>query len=259
MTLESIGSLFGDAWDLYVERCGPLTEILLSPIALLLAGDIFLTQGPLFYALAVALHFIGMLLLVVAVAAVIYSIHHKADVDTSYRAAAGLFFPLIWMAILVGIAVLGGVVMLVIPGIFLMVALMFANFILVLEGKRGQRALIASRAYTKGYWWAIFGRMILLLLSMLGVYLVIGIPFMILFGRAGSNFISTLLLLFAAPFSLAYHYTIYKNLKALKPESHPDHATPRNTFIVVAQVVGIILLVFIVFAVVLAARANGFQ
>jgi hypothetical protein len=259
LSLESIGSLFGDAWELYRERCGELTEILLSPVALLLAGDVLLTQGPLFYALAVLLHLVGLLLLVVAVAAVIHSLHHHTDVEASYHAGAAVFFPFIWLAILMGIALLGGTVMLVIPGIFLAVAFAFSNFVLVLEGKRGSQALVKSRAYAKGYWWAIFGRIILLSLCMFAVYLVIGLPFGILFGQAGTNFISTLLLLVIAPFSLAYYYTIYKNLKTLKSETHPDHTSPGKTFIVVAQIVGIIFLLVVVFAVVLAARVHGFQ
>ncbi|MBI5655004.1 hypothetical protein HZC53_05140 [Candidatus Uhrbacteria bacterium] len=103
-----------------------------------------------------------------------------------------LFLPLVWIGILEFLIVMGGFLLLIIPGIFLSVALSFSQLILVEKDKRGLEALSASRELVKGRWWSTFWRIVLGSIvfgfAILGIQiLVLGI-FAVLVGP--SNFIS---------------------------------------------------------------------
>lgn len=259
ITLNSIKSLFSDAWNRYEERAGEFAEILLAPVALIAAADILRTQGFPFNDIATVLRIAGWILFIIAWPGLIHSIDRKTDIDESYSVGASLFFPLMWVVILITIATLGGMVLLIIPGIFLSISLVLSQYTLVLEGRRGSDALSQSREYIKEYWWAVFGRVILLGIVTLAIYFVVSIPFSALFGITGSRVTSDILLLVIVPFSASYYYTIYQNLKVLKPELHSHHEVPHNTFITVAQVVGIVFIAVIVIAIVLTVHAHGFQ
>ncbi len=73
--------------------------------------------------------------------------------------------------------------MLIVPGIILSLALIFSSFALVLENRRGLDALMQSRAYAKGYWWAIFGRYLLFGLCFGAAILAIYLPALLIFGK----------------------------------------------------------------------------
>jgi len=242
ISLDPVGSLWRSAWRLYADRFAVVTEIILPPVLLLGLGNILkvFIGSPIVIAGSVLLA-AGVLLSIVAGAAILYSFHHATGFEESYRAVGGLFWQLVWIAILVGIASIGGFVMLVIPGIWLAVSMAFSNYALVLEGKRGFAAMVQSREYIRGYWWAIFGRMALLVCVFIVTYVVVGVPFALVGGGAiGSAIASAIITLFIAPFSIAYYYTIYRNLVTLKSDIHSEPSSGWKTFIVVAQIVGAI-------------------
>lgn len=64
---------------------------------------------------------------------------------------------LLWVSILVALAIGLGLLALVIPGIYLMVALSIAVPVLLVEDIRGTKALGRSRELIKGDWWTAFG------------------------------------------------------------------------------------------------------
>lgn len=72
--------------------------------------------------------------------------------DTGWR----LFLPNIVIAILQFLAIFGGFILLIIPGIWLSVRLLFSNLVLIDEDKRGVAALKRSSELVKGYWWDVF-------------------------------------------------------------------------------------------------------
>lgn len=91
--------------------------------------------------------------------------------------------------------------LLIVPGIIFLVFWLFVSWIVINEGLVNRVALRRSKQLVSGYWWPIFGRLLLLFL------------FLILFTKAPfSAFISWLLL----PFCLAYIYEIYKSLVEIK-------------------------------------------
>ena len=76
------------------------------------------------------------------------------------KTAWALYFPYIFVVLLVGLATLAGFVLIIIPGIYLAVAFAFSQVILVDQGIRGTQALAASRALVKGRWWASLWRLL---------------------------------------------------------------------------------------------------
>ena len=143
-----------------------------DPGGVLIALDL----GTLFRVVGGLIVFVGWIAFVYSVLPLIYSIHQGAGVDASYKATIGWFWPFVWVVILQALAVMGAFVMLIIPGIWLGIALSFTAFIFVIEGRRGIDALRQSKDYVKGYWWAVLGRSLLLELVYLVALIVIRIP-----------------------------------------------------------------------------------
>lgn len=115
---------------------------------------------------------------------------------------AGSFF---WVLFLAGLFTILGFILLVIPGIIFMVWMAFASYIFVFEDIRGVAALKKSREFARGYWWPLFGRiLIIIVLSMI----ISSIRFLGL-----GPIINTL---FFMPFSIVCLSEIYKDLKAIK-------------------------------------------
>lgn len=82
------------------------------------------------------------------------------DREKERKHAWTLFLPFLWVSLLRFLASLGGLVLFILPGIWLSIALAFSSF-LVLEGKaRGNQALAGSLHLVKGRWWATFWRLL---------------------------------------------------------------------------------------------------
>ncbi len=252
MSLHSIGSLFCDSWKLYKERWQVLVEIVLLPTLVVALGYVLLSLGFPFSILGGLIVFIGYIIFVFSMLPVIFSLHHTAGVDASYKATIGWFWPFVWVTILEVFAVMGGFIILIIPGIWLGVALMLMMYVFVSEHRRGIDALRQSKDYIKGYWWAILGRVLLLGLMFFAAMVVIEIPVMIIAGNTARVLVTMLLTLFFVPFSIIYHYVIFENLRALKPE-FADAQTKKGTgFIKTSAIVGIVAPVLAVCALVIA-------
>ncbi len=71
------------------------------------------------------------------------------------------------------LVVVGGYVLLLIPGIILSLVLIFSRFAYVKEGKKGLSALLRSRDLVKGNWWQVFGAFFIVSAIML-VGLIVG-------------------------------------------------------------------------------------
>ncbi len=83
------------------------------------------------------------------------------------------FLSYIWISILTGLAVGIGYVLLIVPGIWMGVALSMAPLLLLEDGKKGSQALFASIALIKGRWWGTLWRLI-------ASSIILVIPFLVL-------------------------------------------------------------------------------
>jgi hypothetical protein len=100
--------------------------------------------------------------------------------------AISRFGPLLLVSILSGLAIAGGFLLLIIPGIIFYLRLVFSPIALVVEDKRGRRALGRSWALSKGSLGKVFGVVLLIFLISAIVQAIIGFPF----GAAGAFFLS---------------------------------------------------------------------
>src|SRR5258706_8350382 len=76
----------------------------------------------------------------------------------AYRKSLVLALPSFVIALLSIVIILGGFLLLIIPGIYLAIAYSFSQYALFSDNKRGMEALRASKFYVKGNWWGVFGR-----------------------------------------------------------------------------------------------------
>ncbi len=260
MGLNSIGSLWRDTWEQYTRQFSVLAEILLLPTLIMVLGYVLLGLGePLFMVLGALVAFVGMIALVYSVLPLIYAIHHGTDVDASYKSTLPLFWPFVGVTILEVLAVMGGFVMLVIPGIWLMFALGLMRYVFVIENRRGMDVLRQSKEYIKGYWWAFFGRTILVGGATLVIIFLFDAPIAVLAGRTAGSVVSLIVSIVVGPFTAIYLYRIYQNLRALKPEvAAADRANEGTGFLKASAVVGTVAFAGMMLLMFLAVAARGF-
>ena len=85
------------------------------------------------------------------------------------------FKSFLWIAILSGLATIGGSIFFILPGIWLYVALAFAPYLFLDENLTGRQALVRSAKLVKGRWWSTVTKLVLA-----------GVPFMVVGMLAGS-------------------------------------------------------------------------
>ena len=262
IALHSIRLLFSEAWKRYAERWSVIMEIVLLPTLLVILGIVLISLdlGTLFRAVGGLIVFIGWVAFVYSVLPLVYSIHHVAGVDESYKATIGWFWPFVWVVILQTFAFMGAFVMLIIPGIWLAVALSFTAYVFVIEGRRGIDALRQSKDYVKGYWWAVLGRSLLLELVYLVALIVIRIPVALVGGAVAGAIASLVIVPFFVPFAMIYNYVIFENLRERKPELAGAHTKEGTGFIKTSAIIGIFVpILFAILAVALVAAGLAYM
>ena len=256
--LNPIGSLFREAWRHYTARFSALMEIVLVPVLIIVLAYVLLFIGSFFAVAGGLLLIVGWVAFVFATIALITSIDQGTGVDDSYRAAFPLFWSFLWLGILAVFAVLGGFVMLVIPGFWFGVSLSFGTYIFVVERRRGLDALRQSKKYVKGYWWACFGRSILLSVILWVIAVVVQVPIALIAGRLAALIVYLFIISLFIPFSITYQYLIYRNLRQLKPELADAHAEEGGGFIMASAIVGVVAAALILAAIIFFAGTGVF-
>jgi hypothetical protein len=149
----------------------------------------------------------------------------------SYAFGRHRVLSLIWLGIIVTVMVGIGFVLIVIPGIYLFVALSFAIPVLMLEGLRGMGAVSRSMSLVSQRWWATFGRLLVgLILEIVAVFVVGLIGSAITHGVSSvslyliiNGIVSIVVAVFIAPFYAALVNVTYVDLRVRK--EGVDHDT----------------------------------
>jgi hypothetical protein len=134
-----------------------------------------------------------------------------------------------------------GFVLLIIPGVYLFVALAFAIPVLMLEGLRGMTAISRSMSLVSGRWWPTFGRLLVgLILYIVAIFLVGVIGSAITHGVSSvslyliiNGIVGIVVSVFIAPFYAALVNVTYVDLRVRKEgvsnEVLVSGATPTGT------------------------------
>jgi len=123
----------------------------------------------------------------------------KEQVGEALKKGWSLKWKMLGLVLLLGLIVYGGMLFLVIPGLYFLVRLIFAPMALVLEDKGITDSLRRSWELTDGRFWAIVGRVILFFLIFL-------IPMIIPFVNIIAGF-------FVAILSPVFMYLLYRSAK----------------------------------------------
>jgi uncharacterized membrane protein len=131
------------------------TETLLADLATLEDPDAIMRASAEYASLFIGLYVLNLLVALISNAAIVYAIANaylgkRITVGGSIGKAFGLFFPLLWTLILVGVAIMGGFILLIVPGILAAFWFSLATQVVVVEGVSGFKALGRSRQIMRG-------------------------------------------------------------------------------------------------------------
>ena len=179
---RDISSLFGDALGVYVRNAWTflaLSAAIVVPVHLIVEG-IGMEQLTAGFddspdaAEAIIPTLVSFLVVAPLINAICIHALHSVGAGERPRArralAQGLedFAPIFFAVVLAGIGIALGLVLLILPGIYVAVRWYFVPQAVVVEGKRGAAALVRSGELVRGMWWRTFG---LVLLANLAAFL----------------------------------------------------------------------------------------
>lgn len=280
--LPSIGSLFSESFQLLKQRFMVMFLSYLIPgsalvVAILIAGAI--TFGA-FQANTTAGVIIGIIFGIAAFVSYFYLIFlttasqfvalrdasEKTGTIENLKRSRLVMWSMFVVGLIQGLISLGGIVLLVIPGIILMVYYGFGTVVMVAEGKKGRAALAQSKAYVKGRAWKVFGRGLL-------IFLLYFVPYIILqiIGTVNKDtpavlitvlVLSFLIQIFFTFYTLCFQYTLYTHLKNTSgPTNHEQYLGGVTGWTIWGSVGGVIIIIGLLTSVTLlslnSARAKS--
>lgn len=167
--LIPFGELLGSGWDQFIRDWKSNLELSIRFLGASLLGFVVtLLSSPLPKIGADILRIIAVLggaAIIAHTTLVLTDVVRKRDAGDEKakhddERGRALFWPFVWIMILRSLAVVGGLMAFILPGIWMSVAFTFAPIILLEAGTRGTQALAASHELVKGRWWATFGRVL---------------------------------------------------------------------------------------------------
>jgi len=221
-TLIPIIELFKKSFDEYIKQVWKLAGIMLFGC---LGAAVFLPFGLIIFLISfnafserhfsVTLILVDVLLILIgALFAIIIGLWSRvalfcavkdntAGIKKSLSDAWPKIASFFWISLLAGLAVLGGFILFVIPGIIFAVWFGFSLYVYIFEGTKGSSALKKSKELVKGRWWPVFAR-----------FLVFGIIAMLISWIKGLGPIINAF--FVVPFGAVYLKVLYEDLKSIK-------------------------------------------
>jgi hypothetical protein len=159
---------------------------------------------------------------------VAFSKERRVNFTEAYNWVKTHGFAFLWVGILAYFAVLGGFMLLVIPGIIVSTYLVFSHLVLVREEHKGMDALIRSRALVYGKWWDVWGKLfgtaVIFGLASIIVMAVLILPMFFFASQTGvaiSVFLVNIIRSFLALATLHILVSLYEALKVPKPVFQP--------------------------------------
>ncbi len=174
------------------------------------------------------------------VALVYKAVHNpeKLTVGQAFNHSKSKVAPVFWTGILSGLIILGGFILLIIPGIIFAIWYSLAENVVIAEGLKGWAALKRSKFYVKGYAGSIVARglvaglMVGLPIWIIEVIISALIPAVIP-GSAGliiTLFLTITLSSLAAPMGILVSYLIYDNMVQIKSPGATGEA-PQQSYV----------------------------
>lgn len=213
--LPSVGQLLTKSKDIVLKRPGFFFAIAAVPALISFVGEVLYAMNPAYGFIYGVLSLLSAIIGIYASMAMIQGLSDEklTDWQEAYVKSKGYFWTVLWAAILIFIVVVIGLVLLIIPGVYLAVAFSFYLYAAVLDNKKGWDAAAASKDLVKGYWWAVFGRLLALVLVLLAILGILAWVFVFFDSKILYAFYNLAIGILIAPYAVTYSYLIYKDLK----------------------------------------------
>ncbi|MBC7328698.1 hypothetical protein H5T87_11410 [bacterium] len=254
--MKSTISLLGEAWQVYRKKFRSSLGIMAVPIGFYIFY-LFLFyflqfssfRYSFFYSLLLFLLGAGYLVLsLCSIPALLYSFKEDIGVKNAYRRGWQILPSYIWVTFIYLAIVIGGLILLIVPGFLFSIWFCLYIFVLIYEGRKGFSALERSRRLVKGHFWSTFWKLFLIniIISLISFPFILVIPDKIddvLLANLVRNAMGSLLQLFLLPFFFAFLLSIYENLKEIKQEE-PDIAFAKRVIYLIPAIPGTLALCF---------------
>lgn len=219
--MRDINKLLKNSWSLFTEHLSLFLGITLFPAFATLILNMLIVYGVNDITIGL-LTLINVVISISATIALILAVNNpgKKSILELFKESKKYFWSYLGLGILIGTATSLGFLLFVIPGLIVMVWMLFAYFSLVLEDRKVIESMKTSREYVRDNWWAVFGRMLLLgiLLGPFAFLLVVLAGFTT--PEAIEAMMAFLVVLLFAPFSTIYLYYMYQDLKIMESEKN---------------------------------------
>ncbi|MEK7538712.1 MAG: hypothetical protein AAB552_02630 [Patescibacteria group bacterium] len=257
-------ALLGKAWTLYKQRWTTFLTIMIAPALLSILVEVGSSSvknmgaslNPfIFFGVALVMLLALVIINIWSSVALLHAIKGTSEhlsVTASYGRGARHILAFVWISILTTLIVMGGFMLLIIPGIIFAIWFMFATMVVVDDNTKGMNALLKSREYVRGRWWGTWWRMFFVGLIFIPIFIVLFIlsyllTFKFLLPVAG-DILSTISTLFLTPIMMTYMFVLYENLKATRGSFAFAPTTGKKApFIILAILVPILIIAFIIF------------
>ncbi|HEU0050890.1 MAG TPA: hypothetical protein VFQ60_02420 [Patescibacteria group bacterium] len=169
MPLPHIHDLISETWNDYKKHWNPSLPIsawFLAGPAIFLILTLIAQFFPSFYSAAIvigsAVNFVFLLWTTVRLSVWLLAKDQGKEPPKNEKQFAGaVLLSFFWIAILDSLATLGGFILFVLPGIWLLILFKFWPYAFLEDGRGGIQALAASATLVKGRWWQTFWRIII--------------------------------------------------------------------------------------------------
>ena len=237
--LSSFKELFGRAWGLYKRKFLTMLGLMLLSIVLVLLSFLgmlpFALLAKMMASIKTPLVLAGFLVTAGGVmyvmswtsAAYFHAIaFSESGVMESLRRTRGLAWGYMGFLALWSLLVMGGSLLLLIPGILFAVWFILSPFVYLEEDGGSFASLMRSREYVRGYWWP-------LALRLLGVWLIYALISAIPFVGQLAGFL-------LGPFLFIHIFVVYEDLKRIKGPTLPEPTRGAKAGVLVTGLAGFI-------------------
>lgn len=188
---RNVGALFSDAFGIYVSRLGTFLGVsaaIVVPVQFVVSGlgldelTAAYESSPPTAELVIPSLVSFLVIAPLITAACVYALialdrGERPSATRTLAAGMDAFAPIFFAVVLAAVGIAAGLVLLVLPGIYLAVRWFFVPQAVVLERARGPGALRRSGELVQGYWWRTLGIVLLANLAAAIPTFVLGGPF----------------------------------------------------------------------------------
>jgi hypothetical protein len=224
--MNPLSGVLGEAWRMYRAHAAHLITIAVGIylVAAVLEGLLYLAGGVVGAIVGLLISFVASFLVQAALVKAAQDIRDgRADlsVGQTVSAASQVIWPVAGASILAGLAIVAGLILLIVPGLYLITIWAVIVPVLVIERTRVFSSFGRSQQLVRGNGWNVFGVLVITFLILLASQLVVALILTAL-PQALSNAISTVITgALVAPFQALVVTTIYFRLIGVESGVNP--------------------------------------